>query len=232
VAQIDVLAVIAASVAERYPNPELRVSHLFNVANDVLAANAVPLRLELVRTVNVAYPDGPDAPTALNDLTFGTHPALASVAALRQSAHADLVVLVRPYGNDGYCGYAWVGGTGTGGDLSSAAQADFGFSVVAADCSDYALVHELGHNLGLVHSRREAPAGGSLAYGAGFGRDNDFVTLMATPGVFNAVQLPVFSNPSRQCHDSPCGVSYTDSSNGADAVRALATTVGQVATYR
>jgi peptidyl-Asp metalloendopeptidase len=229
---IDVLALVSTSVGEQYADPELRVRHLFAVANDVLTNAGVDLEFDVIQIVPVGYPDGPDAPTALDDLTFGTDASLADVAALRDSTHADLVVLIRPYANDGYCGYAWTGGLGSSGDLSDPTNADYGYAVAASDCSDYVLIHELGHNLGLVHSRRESPAGGSLSYGAGYGRDNDFVTIMASATVFNGVQLPVLSDPQRGCGGMPCGVDHADPVNGADSVRALRMTMGQVATYR
>ena len=160
---IDVLALVSASVAHQYADPALRVRHLFAVANDVLESANVDLEFNVTRIETVDYPDGPDAPTALDDLTFGTRPVRSGVAALRDTTHADLVVLIRPYANDGYCGYAWTGGLGTQGDLSAPVNADFGYAVAASDCSDYVLLHELGHNLGLVHSRRESPHGGSRA---------------------------------------------------------------------
>jgi hypothetical protein len=67
---------------------------------------------------------------------------------------------------------------------------------------------------------------------AGDGRDNDFVTIMATPTVFNGVQLPVFSDPTRACDGHACGVDRLDPTNGADSARAIAITMSQVAAYR
>jgi hypothetical protein len=94
------------------------------------------------------------------------------------------------------------------------------------------LLHELGHNLGLVHSRRENPDGGSLPYGAGHGVDNGFVTIMASPGAFNAIRLPRLASPSLGCQGQPCGVHHEDSERGADAVRAIERAMEQVSRYR
>src|SRR5262245_25105236 len=82
---IDVLALVADSVAAQYADPELRVRHLFDVANDVLRAGSIDLAFNLVGIERVAYADAADAPTALDDLTFGRDPALAAVAAEREA---------------------------------------------------------------------------------------------------------------------------------------------------
>ncbi len=230
--EITLLAVVTESVSLQYPAPRLRVEHLVNVSNDIIEASGISLKFRLVHYVTVDYPDGPATRTALEDITFGSHANLEHVAAIRDEHRADLVVLFRPYVNDGVCGYAWIGGYQTGGDFSHPAESDFGYSVVNADCSDYTLLHELGHNLGLAHSRREDPLGGSFAFGAGHGVDNGFVTIMATPGQFNAPRLPKLSTPYNTCDGAPCGVDHTDKHHGADAVRAIKRVMDQVADYR
>lgn len=229
--EIKLLALYSPGVAEQFTSPDLRIQHLVNVANDVVTSSGVELSFALAHIEWVDYPDFAPSPQALDDLTFARDDAFAAVQALRTEHEADLVVLFRSYANDGHCGYAWIGGFQTQGDFSNPNEADYGYSVVSANCSDYTLLHELGHNLGLAHSRREAPDGGTFDYAAGYGMDDRFATIMASPDEFNAPQLPRLSSPELMCNDAPCGVSHTDTNAGSDAVRALNISKDQVANY-
>ena len=222
---------MSPGVDDQYNDADLRLQHLFNTANNVAEDSGADVQFVMRHLEVVSYPDTISAPDALNDLTNGSHPSLANIANLRTDYEADLVVLFRPYANDGHCGYAWIGGYLREGDFSHPSEADYGYSVVAANCSDYTLLHELGHNLGLAHSRREDPEGGTHTYALGHGEDNDFVTIMASPTLFNATQLPYLSSPSLICNGTPCGVAHTEG-DGADAVRVLNLTAPQVANYR
>ncbi len=229
--EISVLGLFTGGVDARFSDVDLRINHLVNVANDVFADNGAEIRLTLTYLGQVDYDDAADAPTALNDLTFEAVPSLEGIADLRNQYQADLVVLFKEYANDGYCGFAWVGGFQKEGDFSDPAEADFAYSVVAANCSDYVLVHEIGHNLGLAHSWRETEDGGTFSYSRGYGVDNDFATVMANPSEFNAVQLPRISSPELTCNAQPCGIVYTED-QAADALRTLLITKEQVAEYR
>lgn len=231
VTQINLLALYTSGVADQFNDPDLRIQHLVAVANDVLSANGVSLTFSAVHVEQVAYPDSLPITQALDDLTAGSHDSFAHITSLRDSTQADLVVLFRPYANDGHCGYAWIGGFQSNGDLSGVAASEFGYSVVASNCSDYTLLHELGHNMGLAHSRRLAPQGGTYEYSVGYGVDNDFVTIMASPEEYNAAQLPRLSSPLLDCNGQPCGVVHT-AADGADALRSLNSVKDQVAAFR
>jgi len=227
--KITVLALVTPGLDTLYTDPALRIDHLVNVSNRILSDSGVALEFQLSGIQSVDYPDDVDSELALEDVTAGSHSSLSNVAALRAELSADLVVLFRPFANDGRCGIAWIGGFQTNGNLAS--SADFGYSVVAANCADFTLLHELGHNLGLAHSREETPEGGSFAYGLGFGRSGEFATVMASPSLFAAPRLPRLSSPNVDCLGKPCGISHTDTSRGADAAFAVQQTMQQVADY-
>ena len=228
---LDLLVLFSPGVRTHYADPDLRIQHLVNVANDVFTQSGLNTTLNLVGVEEIAYPDAVTATLALEELTFGRHVSTTQVANLRDTLQADLVVLLRPYANDGYCGYAWLNGYQTQGDLNPNQHADFAYAVVASNCSDYVLVHEIGHNLGLAHSREEDANGGTFTHSVGFGQDGAFATIMADPNHFNAVQVPKFSSPNLVCMGQPCGVDK-DLSHGADAVHTLELTPTQVADYR
>ena len=97
---------------------ETRIVHLVDVANRIFEDSGANLELRIVLMREVQYEDGYRAAEALDHLTYATHTAFANVPELRAQYGADLVVFMRPFGDDGNCGLAWIGGYGTGGDFS------------------------------------------------------------------------------------------------------------------
>jgi hypothetical protein len=145
---------------------------------------------------------------------------------------ADVVVLFRPLNiDDLLCGIA---------NLNDhlyaepAQNADNMYSVVAIECGGRVLAHELGHNLGLNHSRKQDGEGVMLPYALGYGVNNRFATVMAYEEEFGgAIGVDKFSSPLLDCFGQPCGISHDDDpNNSADAVSALNQVVGKVAAYR
>ncbi len=115
--QIKLLALYTSGVSDQFNAPDLRIQHMVNVANDVLQQSGVALEFILDHIEWVDYPDDYPITQALDDLTLASHPAFEFIPELRNQTNADLVVLVRPYANDGRCGYAWIGGYQTEGDF-------------------------------------------------------------------------------------------------------------------
>jgi hypothetical protein len=234
---IDVLVVYTKGAADLYGgNPTTRINQLFQVTNQIYADSGVDLEIRVARTLQVDYTDDNAAETALNNITFNQHAAFSGVAAARDQAKADMVILYRPYkSSHGSCGVAWVAGGANG--VFSAGHKAYMFSHVAINsCGDFVTAHELGHNMGLKHSRKQDGVGGTFPYALGHGVVNSFATVMAYQNEFNVDywtgKVYKFSNPDiSTCKNQPCGVVRTNTTSGADARHALNVAAPQIAAY-
>jgi hypothetical protein len=107
--------------------------------------------------------------------------------------------------------------------------------VVSIDNGTLTLAHEIGHLMGVTHSRKQAegPLSGTFPWSVGYGVENNFATIMAYETSFNATGMRFYSTPDRQCSAPgkdklPCGVDDSDLLNGAYAVKSLKTTALQI----
>jgi len=218
--RIDVMVFYTPGAAALYGGAgvQARIQHLINVTNDAMTTSVTRAQIQLVHTQQVAYSDTVDSLTALNDFQANAG-VFQGVEGLRTTHGADLAILLRPYVGDGTCGQAFIN---TFPPAFEEFFASFAYSHTSIDCPDLTLAHELGHNLGLTHSRRQDGVGGILPYALGHGVDFAFVTAMAYPDAFNAPTLPLYSNPALDCVGLPCGVpeGQPDSADAAAAIRA------------
>jgi hypothetical protein len=232
---VDVVAAYAHTLVDIYGSQDAviaRIADVFATANQAYTDSNVPLQLNFVDTIPVDVdPDNTLPSTTVLDMVAGfngTTELFSHVRKQTERVGADFTVMFRPYANDGYCGIAYLSGKD-----DSAYIANNMVSHTSLDCGDIVTAHELGHNMGLQHSRRQDDTGYVYPYALGYGEDGNFTTIMAYPESFNTdLRINKFSSPNLDCNGSPCGISYEDKDNGADAVYALNLRAQQIAGVR
>jgi hypothetical protein len=146
----------------------------------------------------------------------------------------DLIIHYSSLESIGIGGLAPVLGSNNDGiiDFKNSYKDGTNRAVVAIDNTSLTLAHEIGHLLGLTHSRRQVKSisTGTFPWSLGYGVDSNFATIMAYASEFDSSQIGVFSSPNSICGDQklPCGIDYEDHLIGADAVSSLAVTAFQV----
>ena len=233
-------------------SPETEINALVQLANEMYANSGAVVEFRAVHYEQTDYViDSPDLASTYADLIAHTDATLQTIPALRTATGADITVLIDGLipANASICGMGTIAGIIEGlsfkGELFHPYWTDQEIYTAMFmpgksrasnyTCSDNTFAHELGHNLGLDHSRRESSYNsGTFGWSRGHGVDGSFVTIMATASSFpGSTELPLFSNPlNSDCNGLPCGVSRNNIEQGADAVLSINTTRFQVANKR
>lgn len=128
----------------------------------------------------------------------------------RDDYKADLVLGVVDKGSTrGIAGMAFMG-----------INPDYAHSVVNGTVDSLVVAHEIGHNLGLGHSKLQKSNGSVYKWGRGYGVKDKFGTIMSYAYLYPAPWIKKFSNPSVRCAGLPCGIGV-NKPNGANSARAI-----------
>lgn len=195
------------------------LAHLVTVTNQIFLNSGAKIQFKLVGIEVVNYDDPFDGDITIDEMRNESNPAFEGLSVRRYELGADMVMYANDFQSDASLECGGAGVPGLNGTMIYAKV--HMFSTIGVGCQEYVMAHELGHNLGIKHSREQSGDGTIFPYALGYGVLNKFVTVMAYRSAFNnAEKIYLFSNPLLDCNDLPCGISK-DSSEGADAVTSM-----------
>jgi hypothetical protein len=217
---IDILVLFTERMDEEYGNQIIgEINQFIALSNKAFYSSGVQTELNLVHAEvysDERVQEDESIEKALDHIEISE-----SIGNMRNIYNADLVCLLRKFaGTAETCGLANV----MPASMVGPEFGPFAFSVVEVSplderdkfpigyCSEVTFIHEIGHNLGCAHDRRNARVDGAFDYSYGFDYPGEFGTIMS----YNKVnRILYFSNPSKRYKDIPIGINENelDSSN-------------------
>jgi hypothetical protein len=211
---VDIMLLFTQNIVNTFPGDmtQTLMEHLVFKANQTFFDSAINMRLRLVHTQFIDYPN-PSSVVALNQLRDAldddpntvSAPSLESIATLRDRFGADVVSMIRTHdlNEREVCGVAMFPNP----DVDYLVNvSNVGISG-GSNCID-TLTHEIGHNFGAGHQRVNGSSqGAESAAGALIvqGKFNTMMSSIGTGDINRDFGLPIFSNPDITCASVACG---------------------------
>ena len=234
---VDVLVYFSPGVKTLYSNDhQTRFDQLLAATNQIFSDSAAGLSFRFSTPVEVDINESTSLSSILDQME-AQQGVFSDLRARKASTGSDIALIYLPFPGGDLCGLATLTGKGLEGDFASTSNANRANTGVYIDCRDNVTAHEIGHILGVTHSRAETSRendlqGGTFPWSLGHGVNSLFVTVMADTTDFgDAPELNKFSSPDLTCESVPCGVAITDETNGANAVLSIRTTKYQMAAF-
>ncbi|MGB0383438.1 MAG: reprolysin-like metallopeptidase [Ardenticatenaceae bacterium] len=216
---IDVLVVYTAEAKTGAGGTTTAIENLIELAvsetNQSYQNSQVNQRIFLVHMAEVDYAETNDSDLDLGRLRDTDDGFMDEVHTLRDSYHADNVMLITEQGD---CGLAAVQRQAP--DPSFAASA---FGIGRRDCtmSNLTLAHELGHHMGLLHDWYIDDGVNPFTYAHGYVNNDSNAPWRTVMGYddlcedqgFDCTRLAFFSNPNLTIDEVPMGVESGTASN-------------------
>ena len=199
-----------------------RIHHLFSITNQAYKDSKSSTRIKPAAIV-FHDPHTSNLAVALNEVRRSRE-----VARLRERYKGDTVLQYQANST----GYGWCGrAQRLSAYRNSQSIKPHMFAEVIINCGDTTTAHELGHNMGLMHShKQDGNHVRPYSYGLGHGVMRKFSTIMTYGYIFTVRKTTAkFSSPEYECMPGyPCGVAIGQHGE-AHATKVLEKTVPMIA---
>lgn len=189
-ADVDIVATYDSGAESYIKNAgsSITATIMNNVAqiNRIYAKQNIPITLVLKKILKQDFATKEINNTLLAQVRSGD-------GALKNAYRADYAIHFSK-SSTSYCGIA-----GVRKDEKSTGQYNTYFSASAIDCDYLTVAHELGHNFGLNHSKKQDGTGAVYPYGLGYAVEGKFATIMVHNYIYSqfggGAILDYFSDP-------------------------------------